>query len=193
VKVRLVSRNEHKLHELRALLPDWELDLLDAPGAGEETGATYYENALAKARCGRTSAGPDAWVLGEDSGLEVSALAGRPGIRSARYAGPGEDANAKLLQELAEVGRAGRRAQYRCELVCLSPGEEEFRGTGLLEGSIADAPRGSEGFGYDPIFVPDGESRTVAELGGGWKRRNSHRARAARALNAAVVKAAPGL
>jgi XTP/dITP diphosphohydrolase len=82
-----------------------------------------------------------------------------------------------------------RRARYVCELVALSPAGEEFRGTGVLEGRIVDEPRGSEGFGYDPIFVPDGESDTVAQLGNDWKRGNSHRARAAHALGAAVETA----
>jgi XTP/dITP diphosphohydrolase len=88
----------------------------------------------------------------------------------------------RLLAELAGVEGEGRRARYVCELVAVAPDGEEFRGTGVLEGSIADEPRGTEGFGFDPIFVPDGEARTVAELGDGWKAGNSHRARAARAL-----------
>lgn len=118
-------------------------------------------------------------MLGEDSGLEVEALGGAPGIRSARYA-PGEDANAKLLEELRE-GEA-RGARYVCELVLIGPEGEEQRGTGIFEGRIAEEPRGAEGFGYDPVFIPDGEEQTVAELGNEWKSRNSHRARAAAAL-----------
>jgi XTP/dITP diphosphohydrolase len=82
----------------------------------------------------------------------------------------------------ASRARAGRRARYVCELVAAGPDGEELRGTGTLAGRIADAPGGAEGFGYDPIFVPDGEERTVAELGNAWKLRNSHRARAAGAL-----------
>ena len=82
----------------------------------------------------------------------------------------------------------GRRARYRCEIVALSPAGEERRGTGVLEGTIATAPRGSEGFGYDPIFVPEGETRTVAELGDAWKLRNSHRARAAHSLADALAR-----
>jgi XTP/dITP diphosphohydrolase len=118
-------------------------------------------------------------MLGEDSGIEVTALGGAPGINSARWA---DDPIARLLAELEGV--ADRRARYVCELVALGPRGEEVRGTGTLEGRIAEAPRGSEGFGYDPIFVPDAEERTVAELGNTWKQRNSHRARAARALTA---------
>ena len=120
-------------------------------------------------------------MLGEDSGLEVDALGGAPGIRSARYA-PGENANAKLLEELRAVEGDARRARYVCELVLISPEGKELRGTGIFEGRIADEPRGREGFGYDPVFIPDGEAQTVAELGNDWKSRNSHRARAARAL-----------
>ena len=118
------------------------------------------------------------WVLGEDSGIEVSGLDGRPGVHSARFGG--DDPVVRLLAELEGVG--DRRARYVCELVALSPEGSEHRGTGTLAGRIVDEPRGSEGFGYDPIFVPDGEERTVAELGNDWKRANSHRARAAAAL-----------
>ena len=180
LRARLASGNEHKLAELRAGLPGWEIDLLGASEFPEETGASYYENARAKAAFGREVAGEDAWILGEDSGLEVDALGGAPGIRSARFA-EGMHVE-RLLEELREVEGAGRRARYVCELVCLSPAGEEVRGTGTLEGRIAVAPRGAEGFGFDPVFVPDGEERTVAELGDAWKARHSHRALAARAL-----------
>jgi XTP/dITP diphosphohydrolase len=178
VKARLASGNRHKLDELRAALPGWELELLatdrDYP---PEDGVTYYENARAKAAFGREWAAADEWVLGEDSGIEVAALGGRPGIASARWAADGV---AELLAELDGVD--DRRARYVCELVALGPGGEERRGTGTLEGAIAIERRGDEGFGYDPIFVPAGEERTVAELGDDWKRANSHRARAAAAI-----------
>jgi XTP/dITP diphosphohydrolase len=189
--VRLASQNEHKLRELRVLLPDWNLELLGASALPEETGETFYENARAKARFGRTMA-PGAWVLGEDSGLEVDGLGGRPGIRSARYAGPqatDDDNVARLLQELGDFAGEARRARYVCELVCLSPGQVELRGTGTLAGRIAENRRGTEGFGYDPVFVPEGETRTVAELGDDWKAKESHRARAAEALRSAVGSA----
>jgi XTP/dITP diphosphohydrolase len=177
VKARLCSRNPHKLEELRAALPGWELELLDAEDYPPESGETYHENARAKARVGRAAAPADEWVLGEDSGIEAKALGGAPGIESARWA---DDGVAALLQALA--GASDRRARYVCELVALSPAGEEVRGTGILEGSIATEPRGREGFGYDPIFVPAGGTQTVAELGNAWKRLNSHRARAAAAL-----------
>jgi XTP/dITP diphosphohydrolase len=159
----------------------------------EETGETFYANALAKARFAREASPLDRWVLAEDSGIEVAGLEGRPGVRSARYAGPGatdEENVAKLLEELAGVEGEGRRARYVSELVLLSSEGEEYRGTGTLAGQIAAEPRGSEGFGYDPVVVPEAETGTVAELGNRWKARSSHRARAAAALAEAVGSAA---
>jgi XTP/dITP diphosphohydrolase len=192
----LASSNEHKLRELRALLPAWDIEPLETEGMPEETGSTFYDNARAKAQFGRMVGGLDAWMIGEDSGLEVEGLEGRPGIRSARYAG--QDASdqenvAALLRELAGMEGDARRARYVSELVCISPELEEFRGTGTLEGRIANEPRGSAGFGYDPVFVPAGEDRTVAELGDEWKREHSHRAASARALLAAVGQSAAEL
>ena len=173
---RLCSKNEGKLRELRAALPEWEIELLGAEDYPPETGDTYYENARAKAEFGRTIE-PAVWMIGEDSGIEVRGLDGRPGIHSARFGG--DDPVGRLLAELREVDGEGRRARYVCELVARSPSGDEHRGTGTLEGRIAHEPHGSEGFGYDPIFVPDDDQRTVAELGNEWKRTNSHRARAA--------------
>jgi XTP/dITP diphosphohydrolase len=182
LKAVLASHNENKLRELAALLPGWELELLGAAEFPDEEGPTYYDNALAKARFGRELSDAEAWTLGEDSGLEVDGLGGAPGIRSARYAPEGEAAIERLLGELNGIEGDGRRARYVCELVALAPEGEEVRGTGVLKGRIGEALRGSEGFGYDPIFVPEDEERTVAELGNAWKSRHSHRARAARAL-----------
>ena len=178
---RLCSQNAHKLEELRAALPGWELELLDADGYPPEDGATYYENAVAKARFGRIVGPTDAWMLGEDTGIEVAALGGRPGLSSARWAvdGPG-----KVLDELA--GSEDRRARLVTELVCLSPAGAEFHGRGELEGTIARERRGKAGFGYDPIFIPTGEELTIAELGADWKTMNSNRARVARALRAEI-------
>ena len=178
MRAKLASQNENKLRELRHAMPGWELELLDADDYPPETGATYYENALGKARYAVEQAG--AWVIGEDSGIEVRALGGEPGIESARWAGDGV---AALLEALDGVDE--REARYVCELVALSPDGEELRGTGIVEGTIAREPRGSEGFGYDPIFVPLGETLTVAELGNDWKREHSHRALAAKALESA--------
>ena len=116
-------------------------------------------------------------MLGEDSGLEVAALGGAPGVRSARYGAEGGEAIEHLLRELEGID--DRRARYVCELVLRGPSGEVRRGSGVLKGRIADEPRGSEGFGYDPVFIPGGEDATVAELGDDWKSKNSHRARAA--------------
>jgi XTP/dITP diphosphohydrolase len=179
VIAKLASQNAHKLEELRAALPDWELELLGADEFPPEDGETYYENARGKAEFGRSLAG-DAWAIGEDSGIELAALGGRPGVQSARWA---NDGVARALDELA--GADDRRARYVCELVAISPDGAELRGTGILAGTIAAEPRGGEGFGYDPIFVPEGETKTVAELGNAWKREHSHRALAARALHSA--------
>jgi XTP/dITP diphosphohydrolase len=176
----LCSRNDHKRRELETALPGWTIRLLEADDFPPETGMSYWENARAKAAYGREVGPAGDWMLGEDSGIEVAVLGGAPGVHSARWA---EDPIARLLAELDGV--IDRRARYVCELVAIGPGGEELRGTGTLEGRIAGEPRGSEGFGYDPVFVPDGEELTVAELGNAWKRANSHRARAAAVLNAA--------
>jgi XTP/dITP diphosphohydrolase len=186
----LASRNAHKARELELLLPGWTIEPLDVDGWPDETGETYYENALGKARFGRDAGDGESWTIGEDSGIEVEALDGRPGLHSARYAPEGAPAIAKLLGELEGVSE--RRARYVSELVALTPDGREVRGSGLLEGHIADAARGVGGFGYDPVFVPDGEELTVAELGDAWKAEHSHRARAARALRDAVERIGTG-
>jgi XTP/dITP diphosphohydrolase len=184
VKALLASSNPHKAEELARSLPGWEIGALGVE-LPAETGSSYYENARAKAEFGHALRG-DEWILGEDSGIEVVGLGGRPGIHSARWAVEPVPA---LLAELGNVDGEGRRARYVCELVALAPDGDERLGTGTLEGRIAEEARGDEGFGYDPIFVPEGETRTVAELGNAWKAEHSHRARAARALAAAIASA----
>jgi XTP/dITP diphosphohydrolase len=184
LKARLASRNEHKARELERLLPGWEIELLDAGDFPPEEGETYYENARGKALFGRALAEPDAWVLGEDSGIEVAGLGGGPGIESARSGG--DDPVGWLLERLSGIEGVGRRARYVCELVAVSPEGVEARGTGTLEGRIGTEARGSEGFGFDPIFIPRGAKQTVAELGNEWKAENSHRAQAAKALREAL-------
>jgi XTP/dITP diphosphohydrolase len=184
VSATLCSRNAHKARELEALLPGWEIEPLDADDYPREDGETYYDNALLKARFGHGRVG--GWTLGEDSGIEVAALDGRPGLHSARYAQEGAPAIAKLLGELGDA--PDRRARYVSELVAIAPDGAVLRGTGTVEGTIADAPRGSGGFGYDPVFVPDGEERTVGELGDDWKSEHSHRARSAGALREALER-----
>jgi XTP/dITP diphosphohydrolase len=180
MKAILASRNANKARELERLLPGWEIDVLDADDYPPEDGETYHDNALAKARFGRRLASHELWVLGEDSGIEVAGLGGGPGLHSSRTAA--DDEVGWMLRELEGIKGDGRRARYVCELVALGPDGEELRGTGTLEGRIATEPRGGEGFGFDPVFIPDGEERTVAELGNDWKSEHSHRANAARAL-----------
>jgi XTP/dITP diphosphohydrolase len=183
VRAQLASQNQHKLWELERALAGWELSLLPADEFPPEEGQSYEENARAKARFGRQVGDSTAWTLGEDSGIEVTALAGGPGVESARWA-RGEHV-ARLLAALE--GADDRGARYVCALVAIAPDGRELAGRGVLEGRIVREARGSQGFGFDPVFVPAGETRTVAELGNEWKAENSHRARAARALlNAAA-------
>ncbi len=183
IRARLASQNRHKLEELRHGLTGWRLEPLEADAWPEETGETYYENALLKARFGRRLARPDEWVLGEDSGIECDALDGGPGLHSARWATGGDQADA-LLERLA--GEDDRRARMVTVLVALAPDGREIEVRGVLEGELATERRGKTGFGYDPIFIPAGHDRTVAELGDEWKQAHSHRALAAQALLEAV-------
>jgi XTP/dITP diphosphohydrolase len=178
----LCSRNEHKRRELQAVLPEWTIELLESEDYPEEVGETFYENARAKAIFGRRIGPAEAWMLGEDSGLEIAALGGAPGIETARWA-QGHHVE-RALDELR--GQEDRRARYVCELVALAPDGRELGGAGMLEGRMAEDARGSGGFGFDPVFVPHGEERTVAELGDAWKAEHSHRARAAQALRRAL-------
>jgi XTP/dITP diphosphohydrolase len=182
VNATVCSANPHKLAEFEVLFPDWELELLPASDFPPEDGLTYVENARIKARYGRIVGPADRWMLADDSGIEVAALGGGPGVQTARWA-EGRHVE-KLLAALD--GERDRRAQYVCELVALSPDDGELRGTGVLQGTIAAAPAGNAGFGFDPVFVPRGEDRTVAELGDEWKAEHSHRALAARALRDAL-------
>ena len=181
MKAAFASTNAHKAAELERVLRGWQIDVIDAEYP-PEVGTTFEANALGKARFGRTLAAPDAWVLGEDSGIEVDALGGAPGIYSARWAGGDEPV--KMLAAMA--GKAERRARYVCALAAISPAGRETVVRGVLEGRIAEAAAGSGGFGYDPVFVPEGETETAATLGADWKAHHSHRARAAVALLSAL-------
>ena len=182
MRLVLASRNPHKLREWRLALPGWEIAPLEAADEPAEDGETFLDNARIKARHGQAHARPDVWVAGEDAGIEVDALGGSPGVESARWAADGV---ARLLAELRGIDQ--RRARYVCEVVALGPDDLEVRATATLEGTVVQEPRGDEGFGYDPIFVPLGESLTVAELGDAWKAEHSHRAKAARALAASLA------
>lgn len=181
-KLRLATGNRHKLEELRRALPGWEIDLVDGGEPPSEDGATFEDNARIKARWGRAHAPADAWAVGEDSGIEAAALGGRPGVHTARWAEG--DPVGRMLAALD--GEDERRARYRCVLVAIAPDGREVVAEGALEGTIARSASGSEGFGFDPVFVPVGEARTVAVLGDDWKGSHSHRARAAAALAASL-------
>jgi len=182
IRATVCSANPHKLAEFRALFPGFELELLGELEFPPEDGATYRENALIKARFGRRVGAAGRLMLADDSGLEVAALGGAPGVMTARWA---DDRHVeKILDALA--GSGDRSARYVCELVAVSPEGTVRHGSGVLAGHIASAPAGAEGFGFDPVFVPLGEERTVAELGDAWKAVHSHRALAARALVASL-------
>ena len=177
VKAVLATANAHKAAEFEDLLPGWQIGVLEATYP-PEVGETYEDNALAKARFGRSLAPADMWVLGDDSGIEVDALDGGPGVYSARWA-PTDQA---VRMVAAMDGKADRGARYVCALAAIAPDGRELVVRGTLEGRIADELAGSEGFGYDPAFVPGGETATAAELGNAWKAEHSHRARAAQEL-----------
>jgi XTP/dITP diphosphohydrolase len=180
----LATGNAGKAAELSRLLG---ADVEARPIAVEEDAGTYEGNALRKARAA-CAAGQGRIGLGDDSGLEVAALDGAPGLHSARWAGPADaDRNAALLARLN--GSADRSAAFVCSLAAVLPDGREIVVTERVEGALADAPRGAAGFGYDPLFVPLGEARTVAELSPEEKDAISHRGRAARALSAALREA----
>lgn len=185
----MASRNAHKLREIERICADWptrwvtvETDARRWPEV-EETGDTYLENALLKARTIAEALGTPA--LADDSGIEVDALGGAPGPLSARYAGVGasDERNlSALTRALAGVPGPGRTARYRCVAAVAWPGGAEEWAEGTCEGSLIAKPRGARGFGYDPIFVPAGWEQTMAELTNQQKDRISHRGRALRAL-----------
>ena len=193
-RIAIASRNAHKLREIGRICADWPVEWLtvenhEGPWPDvDETGSTYLENALLKARAGSAALGEPA--LADDSGIEVDALGGRPGPRSARFAG--EDATDQqnldeLIRALKGVPGSGRTARYRCLAVLAFPDGRELHAEGLCEGTLVGRPRGTAGFGYDPIFVPEGWDRTMAELTDEEKDRISHRGRAFRGLGEALA------
>ena len=193
-RLLLATANRGKLRELRAILAGVPAELvgLDEVGLGEppevaETGATFMENALLKARAYAEWAGLAA--VADDSGLEVDALGGAPGVRSARYAGPGagdQDNLDKLLRELVGVPPERRTARFRSAAVLLDPALGTWEAEAAWEGRIIEAPRGGGGFGYDPVFLPLGWEKTSAEVDQATKDAASHRGRAFRALRPAI-------
>jgi len=206
----LATRNPHKLREVRRIFADAGIEV-DLRGLDEfpdvpetpETGATFAENATAKACAAAQATGLVA--IADDSGLEVDALGGQPGVMSNRYAGPGADdaaRTAKLLAMMRDIPPPQRTARFRCAAAIATPAlrpvqgrPERSRGAagevtvveGICEGMIADSPRGANGFGYDPVFIPAGHERTFAEMSAEEKDRISHRGRAFRAVAAVLA------
>lgn len=184
-RIVIATHNSHKTGEFRALLgPGWKVeDLTQHPDLPipVEDGDTFEANARIKAVSAGQHLGPEVLVVADDSGLEVDALAGRPGIYSARYAGPGEgDAGnrVKVLQEMSAVEEGDRSARFRCVLA-LARGEQVVASfSGSLEGRLSREAMGGGGFGYDPIFIPQGHELTFGELPSDVKNGLSHRARA---------------
>jgi XTP/dITP diphosphohydrolase len=203
MRIVLATANPGKQREFAALLaaPGWggashELILQSALGIVpiEETGSSFEANALLKARHAARESGLAA--LADDSGLEVDALEGRPGVHSARYAGASAsdaDNNARLLEELGAVPRGSRRARYRCVLALVQHAEDRapLLAEGVWEGQIATAAAGSGGFGYDVLFIPEGLEVTAAQLPAERKHTLSHRAQALQGLRAALASRAP--
>lgn len=187
MNIVLATRNKHKIQEIMTILHDLPLEILtlnDFPGIPvlREDGATFQDNSLQKARAVNQHTGLPA--LADDSGLEVFYLNGRPGVVSARYAGDGasdEKNNERLLEQMRGVAPRRRKAQFRAVLTLLDEKCLEVT-EGICPGRLAESPRGTNGFGYDPIFIPDGFSRTYAELTAEEKNRISHRARALAAM-----------
>ena len=182
----LASRNPHKLRELREALPGVEIEQLsDEIQLPPEAGETFAENALAKARAAQRATGSTA--IADDSGIVAYALGGRPGVRSARYAGENATDDENLNKLLDEIGeRQDRRVAYVCAIALVTADGEESLFEGRCEGTLTDQPRGRGGFGYDPAFIPfdtgPDDRRTMAELTPAEKNAISHRGRAARKL-----------
>jgi XTP/dITP diphosphohydrolase len=184
VRIVLASGNRGKIEELRKLLPAW-VDVVSVADLGivlpEETGTTFVENAMLKARAAAEQSGEVA--LADDSGLEVDALDGQPGVRSSRFAGEPSDDHANnclLLTRLANVPAHDRTARFRSVVAVVVPGQTEFSADGVVEGRLLAEPRGNNGFGYDPLFLPLDHERTLAEMSLEEKNSISHRGRAFR-------------
>ena len=199
-KLVLATRNKHKIIELQTLLKGLGVEILtlnDFPNHPPlvEDGATFKDNALKKART--VFAYTKLPTLADDSGLEVFFINGRPGIHSARYAKPSGDKgtenssdeknNEKLLAEMRGVAPRRRRAQFTAVLALVGPSYEETT-EGVCPGRLGESPRGTGGFGYDPIFIPDGYKKTFAELGEEEKNKIGHRARAAEKMREVLKK-----
>ena len=194
VKVVLATHNAAKLTELRRILDAAGVEGVELLSAAdvqlpdvEETGTTFAANALLKARAGAQACGLA--CLSDDSGLTVDALGGAPGVWSARYAGRHGDDAANLDKVLRDTADAtNRSARFVCVAALVTPDGQQRTALGVLDGTLTTAPRGDAGFGYDPIFVPDGETRTTAEMRPEEKDAISHRGRAFRAIVPAIAE-----
>lgn len=185
MKLIVATHNRNKVREIGEILPGWEIVAEDS--AAEETETTFRGNALLKARA-LAPKHPGAWILADDSGLEVAALDGAPGVRSARYAGEDGDTarnNALLLRNLEGV--TDRRARFTCAIALISPDGTEHTVEGHCPGTILTERHGAGGFGYDPLFTPDGHDRTFAELLPAEKNAISHRGRALAAARKIII------
>ena len=189
----IATGNSHKVEEFEQLLKGNPLAVLSAETCGgmpdvDENGKTFAENARLKAIALRKLAPKDAWVLADDSGLEVDALNGEPGVYSARYAGAeasDRDNIEKLLKALVDVPDAARTARFKCALCVIDPKGSVACYEGSCEGRISTKVSGESGFGYDPVFIPEGYDKSFAQLGNRVKSKLSHRARAVQAFNLA--------
>ena len=177
MKLIVATHNQHKIREISQILPDFDI-VADDPEGVEENAPDFVGNALIKVRAiAAKHAG--CWCLADDSGLEVAALGGAPGVRSARYAGEPSNTsanNALLLKNL--TGVTDRRANLTCAIALVDPSGAEHTAVGRCFGRIAETPSGSAGFGYDPLFVPDGHDVSFADLSADEKNAISHRGRA---------------
>jgi XTP/dITP diphosphohydrolase len=198
-RIAIASRNPHKLREIERICADWPVAWLtivnhDGPWPDvQEPFDTYLDNALVKARSVASALGEPA--LADDSGIEVDALGGKPGPRSARFAG--EDATDEqnlqaMMQALAGIPESGRSARYRCVAAVVWPDGRAIHADGICEGALVGKRRGTGGFGYDPIFVPAGWEETMAELQPEQKDRIGHRGRAMRALRHLLSESSEG-
>lgn len=190
----IATGNKGKLSEYKQLLRELaDLKIFSQADISSftprpEDGKTFEENARIKAKTLKAVKNT-AWVLGEDSGLVVEGLGGLPGIHSARYAGPkaSDSENvSKLLKMMTLKPMQNRNAKFVCSVVIYTPTGEEWVLTGEMKGTISQKPAGLHGFGYDPVFIPEGQTRTLAELGPGYKAQHSHRSQAVKAFLARV-------
>lgn len=192
MKIIFATGNEDKMREIREILSGLDAQILSMKEAGilpdiEENGATFAENALIKAKAAAAAAEAGAIVLADDSGLEIDFLNGEPGIYSARYLGvhlPYEEKNRVILERLSGVPKEKRGARFVCALAAVFADGQTLVKTGTIEGTIGTEPMGENGFGYDPIFYPDGYSCSTAALAREEKNAISHRGRALRAIRA---------